>query len=222
MNWKKHIPIIIIVFLLAGLFMRPGGCPGPAGSGRPPDARIVEISAAGLPEQGSGQSPLSYTIHAEVADTAAARRQGLSGRRGLEPGYGMLYVYSPPAAMEFTEQGTAFPLSVAFLRQDGTVLGIHQTVARDPGRFSPPEPLPYVLEVREGWFADRGIVPGDRLVMPDGLLPLRTEQALAPDVPAETPDAFPAPPGAPAETAPTPGAAPDMPADTPAGAAAPP
>ncbi len=161
MNWKKHIIIFLVVFLLGGLLMRPGGC-APAGVGHPEDAVFVELSVPEAPRV-EHQAAVSYTIRAEVADTPEKRQQGLTGRRGLEPGYGMLFVYPEPSEPRMSQAETPFPLSVAFVTEDGEIIGIRDTEPNDSTIFTPPEPVPYVLQVRGGWFADRGLEEGDRL-----------------------------------------------------------
>lgn len=171
-NWKKHILIFAVIFLLGALFIRPGGCgAGGEGTGRPADVRIVELKAPEMPGDASHQSAQSYTLLAEVADTVEKRKRGLSGRRGLEPGYAMLYVYDEPRKPAFTEADTGFPLSVAFVKADGTIVRIRKTEPKDPALFVPDEPVKFVLEVRSGWFEDRDIKVGDRLEMPAELAP---------------------------------------------------
>ncbi len=181
MNWKKHIVIIVAVFLLVAVLMRPGGCAPGRGEGRPPDATVVTIKAPDVAADTAMHAERTFTIRAEVADTAQQRSKGLSGRRGLEPGYGMIYTYEEPSRPKLSEKGTDFPLSVAFLKADGTIAGIRRTAPNDPTVFQPEEPVSYVLEVREGWFEDRGLGPGHRLIMPEEMA------VAAPSAPAETP-----------------------------------
>jgi uncharacterized membrane protein (UPF0127 family) len=163
----------LIVFFLVGmlLFGSRGGCaPGARGRPvRPPDAQVVELTVADAPRADGRLSPYSYVIRAEAADTKEKRQRGLAGRPGLEPGYGMLYVYEKPLRPEFSEAGTPFPLSVAFIREDGTIAEIVETEANDPARFTSQEPIKYVLEVRHRWFEDRGLGIGTRLRLPEGL-----------------------------------------------------
>jgi len=179
MNWKKHIVIFLVVFFLGALFFRPGGCT-PAGSGRPEGATVVELSVPGAPEA-DYQADYSYLLRAEVADTPAKRQKGLSGRGGLEPGYGMLYVYGEPQQPQLTQKNTPFPLSVAFLKANGTIAAIRQTKPNSEEVYSPPEPVSYILEVRQGWFEDRRLESGDRLGIPPDLA------ATAPGVQTDTP-----------------------------------
>jgi len=142
-------------------------------------------------------SKLSYTIHAEVADTPQKRRQGLSGRPGLEPGYGMLYVYDEPTRPEFSEAETPFPLSVAFIAADGSITEIQRTDANDPRIIKPAEPVKYALEVRSGWFEDRGVRPGEAFRIPP-IVPPPARETPAPTAPdADDRPAGPVPTGQP-------------------------
>jgi len=168
-KWYQQLVIAMVLFMLVGLVFR-GGCPAAQPMGAPPGARIVEVVVAGRPGPGEERlSPASFTIRAEVADTQQKRRQGLVGRRGLAPGHGMLYVYEEPSTPPFDWSAMKFPVSVAFIAPDGTIVDIHRAAAGDPGEYSPPNPIRYALEVRAGWFQDRGITPGDRLILPPEL-----------------------------------------------------
>jgi uncharacterized membrane protein (UPF0127 family) len=203
-NWRKHIVTFLIVFFLVGmlLFGSRRGC-GPGAGGRPlrpPDARIVELTVADAPQADGRLSPHSYVIQAEAADTKEKRQRGLAGRPGLEPGYGMLYVYEESLRPEFSEAGTPFPLSVAFIKEDGTIAELVATEANDAARFTSQEPIKYVLEIRPRWFEDRGLGVGSRLRLPEGL----TGQPKPFQVGAETPVTAMSPLDAPAAVAGTP------------------
>ncbi len=197
MNWRSQIITFLVIFLVIGLlFAVPGGCrpSRQQAPGRPASARVVDISVEGMPPavQASRLSPYSFLIHAEVAETKEQRQAGLSGRPGLELGFGMLYVYERPERPEFSEARTPFPLSVAFMRADGTVVEIHNAEANDPTPFMPKEPVQYALEVRSGWFQDRDLSVGARFRMPSDLLKGAAAPAEGSAVPAEGPAAAPA------------------------------
>jgi uncharacterized membrane protein (UPF0127 family) len=184
-NWKKHIITFMIVFLVASLLFRPGACmPGGGGSSRPPDARIAELRLdADRPPHLSAES---YVIRAEVADTPQKRQQGLTDRRGIEPGYGVLYVYAEPEQPRFSGAGNRFPVSQAFIREDGVIVRIERTPAGATDEVIPEEPVKFVLEVREGWFEDRNVQAGARLILPADLAARQPAEAPAAE-PAEAP-----------------------------------
>lgn len=180
---------------LAGIFIvlmlvRPGGCNPQGQPAIPADAKLVEIRADTSLLTVEGLSQHSFVIRAEVADTEAKRGPGLSGRRALMPGHGMLYVFENLQNPSFNEAATAFPLTTAFLLDDGTIALLHETTARDPAPFSCEEPVRFVLQVRAGWFGDRGMKEGDRLILPDEIYGLPDLDELLPDpqdVPEDTP-----------------------------------
>ena len=164
MNWKSHLLTFVIIFAAVILLAQTCTPRNRAGMGPPPDARFVTLTLEGRPAR---LSEVSYEVRAELADTPEKRRQGLAGRGGLEPGGGMLYVYDEPQRPEFSEGATRFPLTVAFLLDDGTVAELHEALAGDASVMQPEEPVRYVLEVRAGWFADRGAGPGSRFIIPE-------------------------------------------------------
>ena len=185
MSGLKYIVIIMGVLLVGSILLRPGTCaPAAPRTVRPADAKIADLSVEGQPAAGAGVAPYSFTIRAEVADTPAARRQGLAGRAGLEPGFGMLYVYDAPQEVRFSEATVAFPLSVAFIRSDGTIVKIGKTAPRDPALLISDQSVRYVLEVRDGWFDDRGIREGARLVIPAELVAAKGQAVPAESAPA--------------------------------------
>ncbi len=100
---------------------------------------------------------------AEVAATTPARTTGLMNRFSLKPNTGMLFVFSEPSQQLFWMKNTYVPLSIAFIDEDGRILNIEdmapQTETTHPSRG----PAMYALEMKKGWFADRGIAAGDRV-----------------------------------------------------------
>ncbi len=112
-----------------------------------------------------------WLVRAEVADTPARRLKGLSGRAELEPGYGMLFVYQEPCEPHFWMKDTNVPLSVAFIKGDGTIVRITRMEPNSLQRLGPGEPVRYALEVRQGWFEDHRIEPGFRAELPDKIPP---------------------------------------------------
>ncbi len=98
----------------------------------------------------------------QPAKSLWARSRGLLGRKGLEPGEGLLL---DPCSGIHT-WGMAFPIDAAFLKRDGTV--IHLVHSMGPWRISR-----YlfraksVLELPAGTLERTGTRTGDRLVFED-------------------------------------------------------
>ena len=99
-------------------------------------------------------------IHAEVADTVAARMQGLMYRNSLAPNSGMLFVYEQPAMECMWMKNTLVPLSVAFMDDKGMIINIARMEPQTEVSHCTQRPASYALEMDQGWFARNGIRPG--------------------------------------------------------------
>ncbi|MEO8754171.1 MAG: DUF192 domain-containing protein [Casimicrobiaceae bacterium] len=102
----------------------------------------------------------THKLTAELATTPEQRQTGLMNRFSLKPDYGMLFVFERPEPLSFWMRNTYVALSIAFISADGTILNIEdmQPQTDDP-HWSRGAAL-YTLEMKKGWFAERGIVPG--------------------------------------------------------------
>jgi uncharacterized protein len=104
-----------------------------------------------------------HGLVAEVAATTPTRTVGLMRRFSLKPDHGMLFVFDAPQPLAFWMKNTFVPLSIAFIGADGRILNIDdmapQTETTHPSRG----PALYALEMKKGWFAERGIVAGYRV-----------------------------------------------------------
>jgi uncharacterized membrane protein (UPF0127 family) len=111
-------------------------------------------------------------VHAELATTLAEREIGLMNRDALPDSAGMLFVFSRDQILSFWMKGTKINLSIAFLDSEKTVLNIVEMTAFDESTFHRSVgPARYALEMRQGWFSDRGIVAGSKatFTLPPGL-----------------------------------------------------
>jgi len=109
------------------------------------------------------------TLVVEVADTPAAREQGLMHRRALPERAGMLFIFETTGRWGFWMKNTLIPLSIAFIGEDWRIVDIQDMqVAPDPARgpftiYEPSAPARYALEVNQGFFARAGITVGARV-----------------------------------------------------------
>jgi uncharacterized membrane protein (UPF0127 family) len=101
-----------------------------------------------------------------VARSAQERALGLMHRQDLPSDEGMLFMSARRAVQKFWMKDTPLPLSIAFLDEDGTILKIADLVPHDLRPESSVQPVRFVLEMNQGWFAERGIAPGMRLAGP--------------------------------------------------------
>ena len=105
----------------------------------------------------------------DVADDAAERAQGLSGRDPLPDDGGMLFVYQDPVVPGFWMRQMRFPLDFVWIGEDCEVVDVTPNVpAPEPGTpeselmlYRPSAPILYNLEVNAGTAAKHGIEVGD-------------------------------------------------------------
>lgn len=134
-------------------------------------AMVLGLLGAGLAYAQSPQLDLPkarlsagmHLIQAQVASTAAQRNTGLMWRRQMPANEGMLFVFEAPAAVCFWMRNTFLPLSAAFVGDDGTIVHIARMQPLSDNTHCTPVPVRYVLEMHQGWFANRGVSPGDKL-----------------------------------------------------------
>jgi len=107
-----------------------------------------------------------HQILVYVARSAEERALGLQHRRELADNEGMLFMCDNCAVLKFWMKDTPLPLSIAFLREDGTILKIADLQPHDLRSESSGDPVRFVLEVNQGWFRARGIAPGARISGP--------------------------------------------------------
>lgn len=102
-------------------------------------------------------------VQAEAVSTPERLYRGLSYRRELAEGRGMLFFMPAVETQTFCMRGMRFPLDLVWIA-DGRVAGITRNVpATFPGEMTSPGPVNHVLEV-PGGFADKyGIKVGDRV-----------------------------------------------------------
>lgn len=102
------------------------------------------------------------SVMADVADTEAAKIQGLHGRTSLGPNEGMLFAFAPqnpPIAMTMAKM--LIPLDFVFIGRDGKITHIAHRIRA--GRAAPVlgPAVPWVLEVPFGFARRHRLVIGD-------------------------------------------------------------
>lgn len=128
-------------------------------------AALVLPGAAGaqtalpLAELGAGM----YRIEAEVAHTGEARQIGLMNRARMPLHRGMVFVFPEARAHCMWMKNTLLPLSVAFLDDEGRVINIEDMQPQTTDNHCAAGQARFALEMNLGWFAERGIKPGDTL-----------------------------------------------------------
>ena len=116
------------------------------------DLRRVEITAG------------MHRIDAQMAASPQERQIGLMFRRDMPQHEGMLFVFEQPATQCFWMKNTLLPLTAAFVADDGTIVNLADMKPQTEDSHCSAKPVRYVLEMNQGWFAQKGIKPGSKLV----------------------------------------------------------
>lgn len=101
-----------------------------------------------------------HKITAEVASTPEQRALGLMNRFSLQPDHGMLFVFERAEPLAFWMKNTFIPLSIAFIGADGKIINIEDMAPRSEASHWSKGPALYALEMKKGWFGERGIGVG--------------------------------------------------------------
>ena len=102
-----------------------------------------------------------HTLTAELAVSPAEQQTGLMNRFSLKPDHGMLFPYEHPQPLAFWMRNTYVALSIAFIGADGRIINIDDMLPQTEDTHWSKGPAMYALEMKRGWFAERGIVAGD-------------------------------------------------------------
>jgi hypothetical protein len=128
---------------------------------------LISASAGGAEERSEYGNPFAQVkigqveVKAEVVQSPEKLYLGLSHRRELPEGRGMLFVMPHRQVQIFCMRGMNFPLDFIWL-VPGKVAGLAQNVPADyPGEVCSPEPASHVLEVPAGFIERYGIRVGD-------------------------------------------------------------
>ena len=112
-----------------------------------------------IAETASGEK--SFSI--EVADDVSERSTGLMFRETMDDDHGMLFVFEQTRPLSFWMRNTYVALSIAFIDAQGTITNIEDRAPRDERPTWSNGSALYALEMRKGWFAQKGIRAGARV-----------------------------------------------------------
>ena len=104
-----------------------------------------------------------HRLQAEVARQPHERAKGMMWRQHMPEQRGMLFVFEGHAIHCFWMRNTLIPLSIAFLRDDGSIVNIRQMQPLSEAQHCPEEPVRFALEVNQGWFDQRNIAPNHKV-----------------------------------------------------------
>ncbi|MDE2369392.1 MAG: DUF192 domain-containing protein [Burkholderiales bacterium] len=125
--------------------------PAPAQDRPQPRLPLIEISAG------------MYRIQAEVAISEAQQQTGMMFRRTMGENEGMLFANDEPGLRCFWMHNTLIPLTAAFVDDDGTIVNLADMAPQTDTSHCSIKPVRFVLEMRQGWFAKRGLKAGLKL-----------------------------------------------------------
>ena len=104
-----------------------------------------------------------HVISAELASKPDQREIGLMFRPSMGANEGMLFVFDRAGQQCFWMKNTLIPLSIAFVADDGSIVNVEAMKPQTLDGHCSTQPVRFVLEMNDGWFAKRGIKPGSKL-----------------------------------------------------------
>ncbi len=107
-----------------------------------------------------------HRIDAQVAQSPQERQTGLMHRKDMPQPEGMLFVFEQPATQCFWMKNTLLPLTAAFVANDGTIVNLADMKPQTLDSHCSTQPVRFVLEMNQGWFAKKGIKAGMKLSGP--------------------------------------------------------
>jgi len=148
---SRLLAVLIGLTMLTTLWLAAGSVAFAQGQGQP---RLPTLSLA------FGK----HKLLAEIAASPQSRERGLMFRYEMKDDEGMLFVFPSAQRQSFWMKNTPLPLSIAFIDVRGVILNIRDMMPfTTDGHPSEGEAL-YALETNRGWFAQRGIKAGDRVL----------------------------------------------------------
>ena len=103
-------------------------------------------------------------LKAEIAADNNTRSTGLMNRFSLAPDHGMLFVFAQSEPLAFWMKNCFIPLSIAYIDAKGVIVNIVDMKPQDESTYPSGAPAMFALEMKQGWFKERGIVIGDKLI----------------------------------------------------------
>jgi uncharacterized membrane protein (UPF0127 family) len=107
-----------------------------------------------------------HQIQAQVAANPDQRSIGLMHRAEMPQSEGMLFAFEQASQQCFWMKNTILPLNAAFIADDGTIVNLADMKPQTTDAHCSEQPVRWVLEMNQGWFAKRGIKAGFKLQGP--------------------------------------------------------
>ncbi|MDM0073037.1 DUF192 domain-containing protein [Variovorax sp. J2P1-59] len=129
-------------------------------------AALLTFAQAQEPQNNLQRTKLSagmYQIDAQIAQTPEQRQIGLMFRKEMPQAEGMIFVFEQPATQCFWMKNTLLPLTAAFVADDGRIVNLVDMKPMSEDSHCSKEPVRFVLEMNQGWFARKNIKEGSKL-----------------------------------------------------------
>ena len=104
-----------------------------------------------------------HQLDVQVAATPLQREIGLMHRTDMPNHEGMLFVFEQASQQCFWMKNTLLPLTAAFVADDGTIVNLADMKPQTTDSHCSEKPVRFVLEMKQGWFAKKGIQKGFKL-----------------------------------------------------------
>lgn len=106
-------------------------------------------------------------LEIEIADTDAARAQGLSGRAALAANRGLLFIFDRADYHGFWMKEMNFPIDIIWLDDNWQVIDLTENISpKDfPTTYQPRAPARYILEVNAGFIATHRLIIGAQAIL---------------------------------------------------------
>ena len=127
---------------------------------------VSPIASAQSPQMDLQRTHISagmYQIDAQIALTPQQQQTGLMYRKEMPQAEGMLFVFEQASTQCFWMKNTLLPLTAAFVADDGRIVNLVDMQPLSLDSHCSEEPVRFVLEMNQGWFAKKNIKKGARL-----------------------------------------------------------
>ena len=129
-------------------------------------AALLTFAQAQEPQSNLQRTKLSagmYQIDVQIAQTPEQRQIGLMFRKEMPQAEGTIFVFEQPATQCFWMKNTVLPLTAAFVADDGRIVNLVDMKPMSEDSHCSKEPVRFVLEMNQGWFARKNIKEGSKL-----------------------------------------------------------
>jgi uncharacterized membrane protein (UPF0127 family) len=149
-RWLRFTPLLAVLAVA-------GACGSSTGSTVSPNPSASLATTAISFQIGSASTA---RLQVEIANTPTLRELGLMNRSSLGADAGMLFVFPSDTKDAFWMKNTLIPLSIAFVKADGTIVHIEDMQPETETNHYSTEPYRYAIEANQGWFGAHGVVEG--------------------------------------------------------------